>query len=120
MSNYFGLFQHMQSEHNLILLESELEDIVRLATPTLQPEQKVPTYPGKMPEPPMWCSSALAALLEDLRRNQKAFFGSKPGSEEKATALQESKRLEKELDKFLQERKAGKAEPAPDLFSEKL
>lgn len=62
------------------------------------------------------CSDALATLLEDLRRNQRAFFKSKTGSAEKAVALQESKRLEKQLDQFLEARKKAAMEP-PSLFT---
>lgn len=107
MSNYIELFQHMQSEHNLILLESELEDIVRLASRTTKANPEGSD---------VHCSDAMATLLEDLRRNQRAFFGSKTGSAEKAAALQESKRLERELDQFLASRKKAASEP-PSLFS---
>ncbi len=62
------------------------------------------------------CSDLLANLLENLRYYQKKFFASQPGTLERQTALQESKRLEKELDNFLQRRKEEK-ERLPDLFS---
>jgi hypothetical protein len=62
------------------------------------------------------CNDQLAVLLENMRRNQRAFFKSKPGSAEKMMALQESKRLEKELDAFIDARKKAVNEP-PSLFS---
>lgn len=61
------------------------------------------------------CSDALATPLENLRTNQRAFFTSAPGSLARQTALHESKRLEKELDKFLEARKKVVYEP-PNLF----
>ncbi|MCA0235451.1 MAG: hypothetical protein LCH81_03625 [Bacteroidetes bacterium] len=56
------------------------------------------------------CSDALAQLLTDLRTNQKAFFKSPPGSAIRAQALENSKRLEKELDEFLKGRNQPKTE----------
>lgn len=61
------------------------------------------------------CNDELANLLKELRAEQKGFFAAKPGTLQRQNHLHESKRLEKELDKFLQERKAPK--PEPDLFS---
>ena len=49
-------------------------------------------------------SDDLAKLLNDLRTAQKAFFTLPQGTLDKTRALQESKRLEGELDKFLKER----------------
>ena len=62
------------------------------------------------------CNDTLADLLENLRRNQRAFFNSKPGSLARGEALGMSKMWERELDRFLKERKEGK-EREPDLFS---
>jgi len=61
------------------------------------------------------CNDDLANILTNLRAEQKGFFAAKPGTLQRQNHLHESKRLEKELDKFLQERKAPK--PEPDLFS---
>jgi uncharacterized protein YhaN len=55
------------------------------------------------------CNDELANLLKELRAEQKGFFTSKPGTLQRQNHLKESKRLEKELDKFIQEQKAGKA-----------
>lgn len=60
------------------------------------------------------CTPDLLDLLRNLRTAQKKFFASKAGSFEKATALQESKRLEKELDLFLE---AKSTPPTPTLFT---
>ncbi len=60
------------------------------------------------------CNDELANLLKELRAEQKGFFTSKPGTLQRQNHLKESKRLEKEIDEFLQDRKAPKA---PDLFS---
>lgn len=61
------------------------------------------------------CNDKLAELLNLLRKAQRTFFASPIGSNVKFVALAESKRLEKELDKFLQERSEPK--PQPDLFT---
>jgi len=58
------------------------------------------------------CNDALSNLLTDLRANQREFFRTK-----KHGFLHESKRLERELDKFLQERKAPKPVNI-DLFNQ--
>lgn len=50
------------------------------------------------------CNDPLAALLNELRENQRAFFKSQPGSLAKAEALKRAKTLEKELDQFLEMR----------------
>lgn len=55
------------------------------------------------------CNNDLAYMLEALRENQKAFFTSKPYTQERIKALQDSKFYERELDEFLQRRKAEKA-----------
>ena len=107
MNKYIELFEYMQSEHKKILLESELEDIVRLASRTTKANPEGSD---------VHCSDAMATLLEDLRRNQRAFFGSKTGSAEKANAMKESMRLEKQLDQFLASRKKAAMEP-PSLFT---
>ena len=82
--------------------------------------KKIPSYPEPLPPPPpryaYTCSDLLANLLENLRHYQKKFFASSPGTLERQTALQESKRLERELDQFLKKRKEEK-ERLPDLFS---
>lgn len=62
------------------------------------------------------CTDDLATLLENLRYYQTRFFKSQPGTHERQTALQESKRLERELDAFLQRRKAQKADSQTKLF----
>lgn len=62
------------------------------------------------------CSDALADLLTNLRAEQKGFFAAQPGTLTRQQHLQESKRLEKELDQFLKARQEAKNAP-PDLFS---
>jgi hypothetical protein len=62
------------------------------------------------------CNNELATLLELLRNNQKNFFKSQPGSNERFVFLAESKRLEKELDNFLKARKEEE-ERLPNLLS---
>ena len=99
----FPLWKHLSEQHGLILTQSEIDEIALLAKSIFAPGPKQ-----------LECSDAMADLLETLRRNQRAFFASQVGSLARSTALQESKRLEKEIDKFLQERKAPKA---PNLFS---
>lgn len=64
---------------------------------------------------PYECNDKLAELLNLLRKAQRTFFAAPTGSNPKFVALAESKRLEKELDKFLQERSQPK--PQPDLFN---
>lgn len=61
------------------------------------------------------CNDKLAELLNLLRSAQRSFFAAPAGSNPKFVALAESKRLEKELDKFLQDRNQPK--PQPDLFN---
>lgn len=56
------------------------------------------------------CNDELATMLENLRNAQKGFFRSKVGTLERQIALDLSKTLEKELDAFLQRRKAEKAD----------
>lgn len=73
----------------------------------METEQKAVQY--------LACNDTLAELLQNLRTNQKAFFKSKPGTETKRAAFENSRRLEKELDNFLQER--SKAQPTPELFT---
>jgi hypothetical protein len=58
------------------------------------------------------CSDDLAKLLNDLRTAQKSYFTLPQGTLDKTRALQESKRLEGELDKFLKDRK----NPQQSLF----
>lgn len=62
------------------------------------------------------CNEALADLLERLRTNQRNFFNSQPGSLARSEALGLSRMLEKELDRFLRERKEREKEQ-PNLFS---
>lgn len=62
------------------------------------------------------CNDELATLLETLRAEQKGFFAAKPGTLQRQNHLIESKRLEKELDQFLKNRKEDK-ERQPDLFT---
>lgn len=62
------------------------------------------------------CSDDLAEMLERMRAEQKAFFNSKFGTTEKVAALINSKRLEKELDAFLQRRTAEKVDIQTKLF----
>jgi hypothetical protein len=50
------------------------------------------------------CSDDLAKLLNDLRDAQKSYYALPHGTLIKTRAMQESKRLEAELDKFLKER----------------
>jgi hypothetical protein len=71
-------------------------------------EKEYAKQPGKR------CSDELAILLNLLRAAQKDFFKSKPGTLLRATALEQSKALEKELDKFLEERAQPKKQP--ELF----
>ena len=61
------------------------------------------------------CSDDLADLLTNLRAEQKGFFASKPGTLQRQNHLVESKRLEKELDQFLKQRKEAANKP-PELF----
>lgn len=56
------------------------------------------------------CSDDFAEMLEWMRAEQKGFYASKPGTLQRQNHLIESKRLEKELDAFLQRRKAEKAD----------
>lgn len=58
------------------------------------------------------CSDDLAKLLSGLRAAQKAFFTLPQGTLDKTRALQESKRLEAILDKFLEDR----SNPQQSLF----
>jgi uncharacterized protein YhaN len=58
------------------------------------------------------CSDDLAKLLNDLRTAQKAYFTLPQGTLDKTRALQESKRLEAELDRFLND----KNNPQKSLF----
>lgn len=62
------------------------------------------------------CSDELATLLENLRAEQKGFFASKAGTLTRQQHLENSKRLEKELDAFLLRRKAEKADTQTKLF----
>ena len=62
------------------------------------------------------CNNDLANLLETLRTEQKGFFAAKQGTLQRQNHLQESKRLEKELDAFLQQRAKEKAETQTKLF----
>lgn len=107
---YQPLFDLMSGDYDLTLTAGEMDEIAIAAKGILAgPDKPVPD-PAKLE-----CSDALADLLETLRRNQRAFFASQPGSLVRQTALQESKRLEKALDEFLQERKAPKK---IDLFNQ--
>ncbi len=63
------------------------------------------------------CNNKLLGLLRSLRKNQKAFFAAKQGSNERLVALTESKLLERELDKFLHERYEQSSPAQPDLFN---
>ena len=78
----------------------------------------IPTYPNPMPPPPprYECNDELAAMLENLRAEQKGFFAAKPGTSTRSDHFKESRKLEKELDLFLQQRKAEKAETQTKLF----
>lgn len=67
-------------------------------------------------EPGYRCSDELATLLENLRNAQKGFFRSKVGTLERQTAFDLSRTHEKELDAFLQRRKAEKADTQTKLF----
>jgi len=62
------------------------------------------------------CNDELANLLKELRAEQKGFFAAKQGTLQRQNHLKESKRLEKEIDEFLQDRKAPKVKP--DLFNQ--
>ena len=62
------------------------------------------------------CSNDLADLLTNLRAEQKGFFAAKQGTLQRQNHLKESKRLEKELDAFLQQRAKEKAETQTKLF----
>lgn len=65
-----------------------------------------------MNELKLQCSDDLAAMLKDLRAAQKSYFTLPQGTLDKTRALQESKRLEALLDKFLEDR----ANPQQSLF----
>lgn len=99
MEKYQTLF-NVLTRYGLTLTQSEMDEIADAAKPLFGYE----------------CSHSLADLLERLRKNQKDFFGAQPGSLARQTALHESKRLEKQLDAFLQKRCENAAKP-PDLFS---
>lgn len=62
------------------------------------------------------CSDDFAEMLEQMRAEQKGFFASKPGTLTRQQYLENSKRLEKELDAFLLRRKAEKADTQTKLF----
>ncbi len=62
------------------------------------------------------CNDSMAALLANLRDNQKTFFKSPSGSIARQTALSLSKMYEKELDAFLQRRAKEKADTQTKLF----
>lgn len=100
----FPLWNHLAEQHGLILTESEVDEIVKL-TAEISPSPKLD--PNRIE-----CSDAMANLLTELRNSQKGFFRTK-----KSEFLQESKRLEREVDAFLQKRKAQKSPDAFDLFS---
>ena len=104
MEQYQKLFNLMSDRYGVDLLQTEMDDIATACLPlfSLPKSQE--------------CSETLATLLESLRANQRAFFTSAPGSLARQTALHESKRLEKELDRFLDARKKAVNEP-PNLFS---
>lgn len=102
---YQPLFDLMSGDYDLTLTVGEMDEIAIAAKGILAgPYRPVPD-PNQME-----CSDALATLLTDLRAFQKEFFRTR-----KDGFLQESKRLERALDTFLQERKAPKK---MDLFNQ--
>lgn len=97
---YQKLF-HILQAHGVIATQSEMDEIAAACAP-LQAKQE--------------CSDELAALLINLRTSQRSYFAAAHGTLAKQTALQESKKYEKELDAFLKARAEAKADPQTKLF----
>lgn len=101
IERYQQLFDLMATEYGIYLIQTQMDDIVRACLPMI----------GGLE-----CSEKLAELLTELRAEQKGFFAAKPGTEARKNHYLNSRQLEKELDAFLQQRKAEQADTQHKLF----